>query len=95
MTLDVLHSIDSKGSNAEEIRESQRERGLLVEIEVTQMYTDWVKMDFEVNQASKEINAVQKNIAVKKKAKESADDLIAQKKELDALIEKKLKGTKE
>ncbi|KAL5520616.1 SES1_2 [Sanghuangporus sanghuang] len=97
MTLDVLHFIDSKGGNAGEIRESQRKRGLPVEIvdEVIQMYTDWVKMDFEVNQTSKKINAVQKNIAAKKKAKESADDLVAQKKELDALKEKKLKEAKE
>ena len=45
MTLDVLHFIDNKGGNAEEIRESQRKRGLSVEIvdEVIQMYTDWVK----------------------------------------------------
>jgi seryl-tRNA synthetase len=45
MTLDVLQFIDSKGGNAEEIRESQRKRGLPVEIvdEVIQMYADWVK----------------------------------------------------
>ena len=45
MTLDVLHFIDNKGGNAEEIRESQRKRGLSVELvdEVIQMYTDWVK----------------------------------------------------
>ena len=45
MTLDVLHFIDAKGGNAEEIRESQRKRGHSVEIvdEVIQMYADWVK----------------------------------------------------
>lgn len=45
MTLDVLHFIDNKGGNAEEIRESQRKRGLSVELvdEIIQMYTDWVK----------------------------------------------------
>ena len=45
MTLDVLHFIDGKGGNAEEIRESQRKRGLSVELvdEVIQMYADWVK----------------------------------------------------
>ena len=45
MTIDVLHFIDNKGGNAEEIRESQRKRGLSVELvdEVIQMYTDWVK----------------------------------------------------
>ena len=45
MTLDVLHFIDSKGGNAEEIRESQRKRGNSVEVvdEVIKMYADWVK----------------------------------------------------
>lgn len=45
MTLDVLHFIDNKGGNAEEIRESQRKRGLSVDVvdEVIQMYADWVK----------------------------------------------------
>lgn len=45
MTLDVLHFIDNKGGNAQEIRESQKKRGLSVEVvdEVIQMYADWVK----------------------------------------------------
>ena len=49
MTLDVLHFIDNKGGNAQEIRESQRKRGLSVEIvdEVIQMYQDWVKSAHE------------------------------------------------
>lgn len=47
MTLDVLHFIDNKGGNAEEIRESQRKRGDSVELvdEIIQMYTDWVKSE--------------------------------------------------
>ena len=51
MTLDVLHFIDSKGGNAEEIRESQRKRGLSVELvdEVIQMYADWVKRVFHLS----------------------------------------------
>ena len=45
MTLDVLHFIDSKGGNAQEIRDSQKKRGLSVELvdEIVQMYADWVK----------------------------------------------------
>ena len=45
MTLDVLSFIDSKGGNAEEIRESQRKRGHSVELVdlIVQMYADWVK----------------------------------------------------
>ena len=49
MTLDVLHFIDNKGGNAQEIRESQRKRGLSVELvdEIIQMYADWVKSAYE------------------------------------------------
>ena len=45
MTLDVLHFILPKGGNPDEIRESQRKRGLPEEIvdEIAQMYADWVK----------------------------------------------------
>ncbi|PIL29037.1 hypothetical protein GSI_09085 [Ganoderma sinense ZZ0214-1] len=88
MTLDVLHFIDNKGGNAEEIRESQRKRGLSVEVvdEVIQMYADWVKLDFEANNLAKSVNTVQKEIAAKKKAKENADELVAKKKEIDAQV---------
>jgi seryl-tRNA synthetase len=45
MTLDILHFIQAKGGNPDEIRESQRKRGLSEELvdEVAQMYVDWVK----------------------------------------------------
>jgi seryl-tRNA synthetase len=45
MTLDILHFIDNKGGNAEEIRESQRKRGHSVELvdEIIAMYAEWVK----------------------------------------------------
>jgi seryl-tRNA synthetase len=45
MTLDVLHFIHAKGGNPDEIRESQKKRGLSDEIvdEVAQMYADWVR----------------------------------------------------
>ncbi|KZT64329.1 serine-tRNA ligase [Daedalea quercina L-15889] len=97
MTLDILHFIDNKGGNAEEIRESQRKRGLSVELvdEVIQMYADWVKMDFDSNNINKQVNAIQKEIAAKKKAKENADELVAKKKELDALVIAKKAETRE
>ncbi|KAJ3490606.1 hypothetical protein NLI96_g1287 [Meripilus lineatus] len=97
MTLDILQFIDNKGGNAEGIRESQRKRGLSVELvdEVIQMYADWVKMDFEASNLSKQVNAVQKQIAVKKKAKENADELVAQKKEIDAQVAAKRAESKE
>jgi len=101
MTLDVLEFIDAKGGNAEAIRESQRKRfgskpeAVEVVDDVVKMYAEWVKMDYEVNQISKEINAIQKSIGAKKKAKENADDLVAQKKVLDDQKEAKIKQTKE
>ncbi|KAG6830196.1 hypothetical protein H0H92_001783 [Tricholoma furcatifolium] len=97
MTLDLLHFIDSKGGNAEEIRESQRKRGHSVEIvdEIIQMYADWVKMDFDTNALRKKVNEVQKQIAAKKKAKESADELVAEKKAIDEQVAAKLKEAKE
>ncbi|EPQ51884.1 serine-tRNA ligase [Gloeophyllum trabeum ATCC 11539] len=97
MTLDVLHFIDAKGGNAEEIRESQKRRGLSTELvdEVIQMYAEWVKLDYEASQLSKKSNAVQKEIAAKKKAKENADALVAEKKEIDAQVDAKRKEAKE
>ncbi|KAG5639750.1 hypothetical protein H0H81_000030 [Sphagnurus paluster] len=97
MTLDITSFIDSKGGNAEEIRESQRKRGHSVELvdEIIQMYSDWVKMDFDTNALRKKVNEVQKQIAAKKKAKESADDLVAAKKEIDAEVEARKKEAKE
>lgn len=88
MTLDLLHFIDNKGGNAEEIRESQRKRGHSVELvdEIIQMYTDWVKMDYETNMLKKKVNEVQKQITAKRKAKENADDLVAAKKDIDAQV---------
>jgi seryl-tRNA synthetase len=47
MTLDVTSFIDSKGGNAEEIRESQRKRGESVELvdQIIAMYAEWVKSE--------------------------------------------------
>lgn len=47
MTLDVLHFIDNKGGNSEEIRESQKKRGLSTDIvdEVKDLYAAWIKSE--------------------------------------------------
>ncbi|KIY70291.1 serine-tRNA ligase [Cylindrobasidium torrendii FP15055 ss-10] len=97
MTLDVLHFIDNKGGNAAEIRESQKKRGLSVEVvdEVIQMYQDWVKMEFDAATLNKTINTVQKEITAKKKAKENADELVAKKKDIDAQVAAKKAEAKE
>jgi len=97
MTLDVTSFIDAKGGNSEEIRESQRKRGHSVEIvdEVIQMYQDWVKIDFDANGLSKQSNALQKQIGLKKKAKENADCLLAEKRAIDAQVDAKRKEARE
>ncbi|KAL9709296.1 Cytosolic seryl-tRNA synthetase [Leucoagaricus gongylophorus] len=97
MTLDILHFIDNKGGNASEIKESQRKRGGSVELidEVIAMYTEWVKMDYDINIMRKKVNEIQKQISTKKKAKEPADDLVTEKKQIDAAVEAKKKEAKE
>ncbi|KAI0301244.1 serine-tRNA ligase [Russula brevipes] len=97
MTLDVTSFIDSKGGNSEGIRESQRKRGHSVEVvdEVIQMYQDWVKIDFEANGLGKQSNALQKQIGLKKKAKENADELLAEKRSIDTQVDAKRKEARE
>ncbi|KAG8983567.1 Cytosolic seryl-tRNA synthetase [Tulasnella sp. JGI-2019a] len=88
MTIDILDLIAEKGGNPELARESQKKRGESVELvdEVIEMYKTWVKMDFDVNQLNKQLNATQKEITVKKKAKEDASELLAKKATIDAQI---------
>ncbi|KAI9513447.1 serine-tRNA ligase [Russula earlei] len=97
MTLDITSFIDNKGGNSEEIRESQRKRGHSVEVidEVIRMYQDWVKIDFEANGLSKQSNALQKQIGLKKKAKENADDLLAEKRVIDTQVDAKRKEARD
>jgi len=97
MTLDVLDFIAEKGGNPEAIRESQRKRGHPVEIvdEVIDLYAAWVKLDFETNRMNKENNALQKELVAKKKAKESVDDILEQKKEVGVKIDDLKRRSKE
>ncbi|WFC99878.1 serine--tRNA ligase [Malassezia yamatoensis] len=77
-----------KGGDPEVVRESQRKRGASVELvdQVLTEYKDWVALEFQLNNLQQEVNATQKAITTKKKNKESADDELAKKKELDAKI---------
>ena len=45
MTLDIISFIDSKGGNAQEIRDSQKKRGHSGELvdDIIEMYAQWVK----------------------------------------------------
>lgn len=90
--LDINLLLEDRGGNPEAVKESQRRRGDSVEIvdEIISIYKQWVKTQFNSDQKNKEINAVQKEIGKKYKAKEDASELVAKKgqlqKEKDALI---------
>jgi seryl-tRNA synthetase len=79
--LDVFDFITEKGGNPEAIRESQRRRHAPVEVvdEVIALYEDHRKTQYEATQINTKINGVQKQIGLKKKAKEDASELLAEK----------------
>ncbi|CAG8951490.1 hypothetical protein HYFRA_00007406 [Hymenoscyphus fraxineus] len=83
--LDIFDFIVEKGGNPEKIRESQRRRHAPVEAvdEVIALYEDHRKTQYSVSQINTKINDTQKQIGTKKKAKENADGLLAQKIELE------------
>ncbi|CAG8511625.1 9775_t:CDS:2 [Funneliformis mosseae] len=80
-----LFQVD-KGGNPELIRESQRRRGGSVELvdQIINMYDEWRKVKFELDQILKKQNAIQKEIGLKKKNKEDASTLIADKESLNS-----------
>ncbi|KAF2474365.1 serine-tRNA ligase [Lindgomyces ingoldianus] len=89
--LDVNDFIAERGGNPDKIRESQRKRHASVEI------VDEIIKDFEVHrqtqyaatQIGSQINGLQKQVGQKKKAKESADELLAEMAALKELKKKK------
>ncbi|KAI5798990.1 hypothetical protein EDC01DRAFT_721553 [Geopyxis carbonaria] len=96
--LDVFSFIEERGGNPEAIRESQRRRHAPVEVvdEIIAMYGDCRKARYNVDQKGREANATQKEIGMKKKAKEDASELLekkakieAEKKELEAVAVEK------
>ncbi|EPE34040.1 Class II aaRS and biotin synthetase [Glarea lozoyensis ATCC 20868] len=105
--LDIFDFIVEKGGNPELIKESQRRRNAPVEAvdEVIALYEDHRRTQYSVSQMNTRINDTQKQIGARKKAKEDAADLVAQKAELekekkaisesaaekDLLLKKKLK----
>lgn len=68
------------------VRESQRRRFCPVEQvdEVIELDKEWRQLRFQVDQCNKEINIVQKELDKKFKAKESADEFLAKKREIEA-----------
>ncbi|KAK7424856.1 Cytosolic seryl-tRNA synthetase [Neonectria magnoliae] len=82
--LDVEDFIEERGGNPEKIRESQRRRHDPVELvdEVIAMWQDARKAQYEVTQIGTQINGVQKEIGLKKRAKEDATELLQKKEDL-------------
>lgn len=91
--LDIIDFIKERGGDPEKIRESQRRRFAPVEVvdEIIALYEDHRSTNYQAQQMGNKINAVQKQIGAKKKAKENADDLLQEKisleKEKKALVE--------
>ncbi|KAI0218898.1 Cytosolic seryl-tRNA synthetase, partial [Massospora cicadina] len=96
--LDINLFLADKGGNPNLVRESQRRRGASVELvdEVIALYEDWTKTRFILDGLNRDINAVQKEIAVKKKVRPKKMPLsflkrkneIQQKKDLFTIEEK-------
>lgn len=84
--LDINAFLVEKGGEPEKIKESQKKRGDSTEIvdEIIAGYKDWTKIRFDLDALNKELNALQKQIGQKFKAKEDAGDLLAQKDKLVA-----------
>ncbi|KAI3648415.1 hypothetical protein MP228_006269 [Amoeboaphelidium protococcarum] len=83
--LDINEFRVEKGGNPDKIRESQRRRNAQVELvdQVIALDQEWVKLKFILDEKNKDLNKLQKEIGMRMKAKESADDLLQQKKEME------------
>ncbi|KAI9721469.1 MAG: hypothetical protein M1812_002231 [Candelaria pacifica] len=83
--LDVFDFIPDKGGDPKKIRESQRRRFAPEEVvdEVAALFEDHRKTQYEVTQYGSKINATQKEIGLKKKAKGDAGELLQKKAELE------------
>ncbi|PBP20509.1 seryl-tRNA synthetase [Diplocarpon rosae] len=83
--LDIFDFIKEKGGNPDKIKESQRRRWAPEEAvdQVIELYEDHRKTQYAATQINTKINETQKQIGVKRKAKEDATDLMAQKVDLE------------
>lgn len=82
--LDVNDFIADRGGDPQKIRESQRRRHApeAVVDEVISMFEEHRRIQYDSTQIGSQINATQKEIGQKKKAKENAEELLKQKEEL-------------
>ncbi|KAI9277382.1 seryl-tRNA synthetase [Sporodiniella umbellata] len=92
--LDINLLLEDRGGNPEAVKESQRRRGAPTEIvdEIIAEYKAWTSTQFDSDQKNKAMNALQKEIGKKYKAKEDPAELLAEKdglqKEKEALVAK-------
>ncbi|KAK6462232.1 Seryl-tRNA synthetase, cytoplasmic [Scheffersomyces coipomensis] len=86
--LDINAFLVEKGGEPDKIKISQKKRGDSVELvdDIINEYKEWTKIRFDLDEKNKAINAVQKQIGLKFKAKEDASELVAEK---DKLTEEK------
>ncbi|PVH15954.1 serine-tRNA ligase, cytoplasmic [Candidozyma duobushaemuli] len=82
--LDINAFLAEKGGEPEKIKASQKKRGASVELvdEIIADYKNWTKIRFDLDALNKKLNALQKSIGQKFKAKEDASELLAQKDQL-------------
>lgn len=82
--LDINAFLAEKGGEPEKIKASQKKRGASVELvdEIIADYKNWTKIRFDLDALNKKLNALQKLIGQKFKAKEDASELLAQKDQL-------------
>jgi seryl-tRNA synthetase len=76
--------ITERGGNPEKVRESQRKRNAPVEIvdEVIADFEDHRQTQYAATQIGSQINALQKQVGQKKKAKEDATEILEEMKKL-------------
>ena len=99
--LEINAFIVEKGGDPEKIKISQKKRGAPVELvdEIISDYKDWVKIRFDLDEHNKKLNAIQKQIGQKFKAKEDPAELLKEKEQLTEekkqLIEREANTDKE
>ncbi|ORY89252.1 hypothetical protein BCR35DRAFT_275684 [Leucosporidium creatinivorum] len=86
MGIDLLLLQNDKGGDLESVVASQKKRFASEELvtEVLTEYKEWTKVSFDRAQAAKKINALQKEIGLKRKNKEDATELQAEKAGIEA-----------
>lgn len=84
--LDINAFLVEKGGEPDKIKASQKKRDASVELvdEVVADYKKWTTLRFDLDAINKKLNALQKQIGQKFKAKEDASELLAEKDSLTA-----------